>query len=105
MKQPKGTKLSPNQLSVAYSAGWVCAHCARPCKLPQQSPDKFLAELGDRVSDIMHHPRRYTMHVVHLNRNKQDESLINLKPLCLPCAMRFYALFRRRPIHRRRRFV
>lgn len=97
-----------NKLAVVQDIGGCCSHCGKVCRYPWQSQKVFLAELlsmGRRgeAQEATKHPRRYLIQVVHLNRRPEDDRCQNLKPLCLPCAMGFRALTRRRPIFGGRR--
>lgn len=93
--------MTPNQVSVAFTEAGVCRHCKRVLIYPHQKPHSFVAETGNH--DALKHPARYRCHVVHLNRQKSDDSIQNLRLFCPSCAAKFRALTRPRPIHTRRR--
>ena len=93
--------MSPNQLSVAFTEAGICAHCKKVCMLPGQSPMTFAIETG--ITDALRHPGRYRLRVVKLKRNDADDHIHNLKPLCVPCALRFWTRYRKRPLYPTRR--
>lgn len=88
--------------AIKDEAGWICQHCGKPCRRPDQSWPEFVLdllteqnlwywltfeEITDKagLSATVEKRQRFTLTVSHLNHDPSDCRRENLQALCSVC--------------------